>query len=124
MFVQAESEAANQRNIMRDAVLVHERLRRLLAKLVPLVDRRDAEVARVRTSKRRLDDDVRLIDERKDGTPGLAYILVVDDRGEVVAHTFVPRVPEAVPRMAGDPHKTVVKRALLAAIGDRYWEEG
>jgi len=59
-----------------------------------------------------------MIDERRDGTPGLAYILVTDDRGEVVAHTFVPRVPHEVLSAAGDPHRTVVHRQRVAGVGD------
>ena len=59
-----------------------------------------------------------MIDERRDGTPGLAYILVVDDRDEVVAHTFVPRVPANVRQHTGDPHKTVIGRTRGEGVGD------
>lgn len=58
-----------------------------------------------------------MIDERREGTPGLAYILVVDDRGEVVAHTFAPRVPDEM-RQSGDPHKTVVRPTRVEGVGD------
>jgi PAS domain S-box-containing protein len=59
-----------------------------------------------------------MIDERKDGTSGLAYILVVDDRGETVAHTFVPRVPDALRGPFGDPHQTVIQRARVDGVGE------
>jgi hypothetical protein len=59
-----------------------------------------------------------LIDERRDGTPGLAYVLVADERAAVVAHTFVPRVPDEVLRSPGDPHSTVVQRTRVAGVGD------
>jgi PAS domain S-box-containing protein len=59
-----------------------------------------------------------MIDERRDGTPGLAYILVVDDRGETVAHTFVPRVPDAVRSQTGDAHKTVIRPNRVEGVGD------
>jgi PAS domain S-box-containing protein len=59
-----------------------------------------------------------LIDERRDGTPGVAYVLVIDAKGEVVAHTFVPSVPSAVPQLAGNPHSTVIKRTTVDGVGD------
>ncbi|MBP3954499.1 response regulator [Gemmata sp. G18] len=59
-----------------------------------------------------------MIDERRDRTPGLAYVLVVDARREVVAHTFVPSVPEHVTHLPGNPHRTTVQRTHVAGIGD------
>src|SRR6185503_9423400 len=45
--------------------LVDQRLGAALAELVPLMHRRDAEVAAVRAATAGLDDDVGLIDERQ-----------------------------------------------------------
>src|ERR1700730_17982665 len=47
-----------------------------------------------------------MIDERREGIPGASYIVVMDDKGEVVCHTFVPAVPDDVRRLPGNPHNT------------------
>ncbi|MDB5309227.1 MAG: barA 2 [Gemmataceae bacterium] len=59
-----------------------------------------------------------MIDERKDGTPGVSYILVVDDHGEVVSHTFAPSVPAAVREIGGDPHRTVIHDVRVPGAGE------
>src|SRR5580693_7834770 len=47
-----------------------------------------------------------MIDERREGMPGVSYILVVDDHGNAIAHTFVPAVADEVRGLPGDPHNT------------------
>ncbi|AMV25281.1 Signal transduction histidine-protein kinase BarA [Gemmata sp. SH-PL17] len=59
-----------------------------------------------------------MIDERRDRTPGLAYVLVLDNRREVVSHTFVPSVPDQIAQLPGDPHRTTVRRTSVAGAGD------
>jgi PAS domain S-box-containing protein len=59
-----------------------------------------------------------MIDERKEAIPGVSYILVVDDQGDVIAHTFVPIVPEEVRKLQGKKHETVFHELDLAEVGD------
>ncbi|VTR94283.1 signal transduction histidine kinase : PAS domain S-box OS=Singulisphaera acidiphila (strain ATCC BAA-1392 / DSM 18658 / VKM B-2454 / MOB10) GN=Sinac_7544 PE=4 SV=1: HAMP: PAS_9: HisKA: HATPase_c: Response_reg: Response_reg: Hpt [Gemmata massiliana] len=59
-----------------------------------------------------------MIDERRDRTPGLAYVLVVDNRREIVSHTFVPSVPDQIAQLPGDPHRTTIRRTSVAGAGD------
>ena len=59
-----------------------------------------------------------IIDERRDSTPGVAYILVIDSRSEVLAHTFVPLVDEQVRRLPRDRHNTITQEVRLAGLGD------
>jgi PAS domain S-box-containing protein len=59
-----------------------------------------------------------MIDERREGIPGVSYILVMDDQGEVVSHTFVPAVPDEVRRLPGDPHNTTFQRVQSEGLGD------
>ncbi len=59
-----------------------------------------------------------MIDERRDGTAGIAYILLTNDLSEVVAHTFVPAVPEEVRRVAQDANKTLFQMLTLDGLGD------
>src|ERR1700736_168678 len=42
-----------------------------------------------------------MIDARREGIPGVSYILVMDDQGEVICHTFAPTVPDEVRRFPG-----------------------
>ena len=46
-----------------------------------------------------------MIDQQKDGTPGISYILVMDEKGDVISHTFTPIVPDDVRGLPGDPHR-------------------
>src|SRR5579864_6398366 len=59
-----------------------------------------------------------LVDARRESTSGVAYILVVDNRGQVLAHTFVPQVDEQVRLLPADSHKTISREVRLAALGD------
>src|SRR5262245_697251 len=59
-----------------------------------------------------------MIDERREGLPGVSYILVMDDQGDVVSHTFVPTIPEEVRRLPGDRHHTVMQEIRVAGLGD------
>jgi PAS domain S-box-containing protein len=59
-----------------------------------------------------------MIDERREGIPGVCYILVADEKGEIVSHTFVPAVPEEVARLAGDRHRTAIRDVRVAGLGD------
>ncbi|HLW68364.1 MAG TPA: response regulator [Gemmataceae bacterium] len=54
-----------------------------------------------------------MIDERRDSIPGVAYILVQDNYGEYVAHTFAPVVPEEMLRLSGDSQKTIIQNVRL-----------
>jgi len=40
---------------------------------------------------------------------GVSYVFVVDAQGEIVSHTFVPSVPEAILRIEGEKTKTVTR---------------
>src|SRR5205085_6860128 len=51
-----------------------------------------------------------MIDERRDGTPGVGYIMVIDADGEIIAHTFVPTVPEHLRDLPRDNHKTIARQ--------------
>jgi two-component system sensor histidine kinase/response regulator len=59
-----------------------------------------------------------MIDERKDGAAGVSYIMVVDDHGDVVSHTFVPTIPDAVRQLQGDPHQTTIQEVRVEGLGD------
>ena len=50
-----------------------------------------------------------MIDERREGTSGVSYILVTDANGEVVAHTFVPTVPQYLLELPSDAHHTIAQ---------------
>jgi signal transduction histidine kinase/DNA-binding response OmpR family regulator/HPt (histidine-containing phosphotransfer) domain-containing protein len=58
-----------------------------------------------------------MIDERREGTPGVGYILVTDDQGEVIAHTFMPTVPAQIATLARDHHKTITQEVQLEGLG-------
>src|SRR5205823_3584233 len=59
-----------------------------------------------------------MIDERREGSPGVSYLLVLDDHGDVVSHTFVPSVPEEVRRLPGDPKGTVIQEVRVEGVGN------
>lgn len=59
-----------------------------------------------------------MIDERREGIPGISYILVADSHGDVISHTFVPVVPEEIMRLSGDPRHTTFERIRIAGMGD------
>jgi PAS domain S-box-containing protein len=44
---------------------------------------------------------------------GVAYVFVVDGQGEIIAHTFVPAVPDEFARREGRRHDTVVATVRL-----------
>jgi two-component system sensor histidine kinase/response regulator len=59
-----------------------------------------------------------MIDQQKDDSPGIAYILVMDEKGDVISHTFVPTVPDDIRGLPGDPHHTMIRRMRVADLGD------
>jgi PAS domain S-box-containing protein len=59
-----------------------------------------------------------MIDERRDGLPSVTYILVMNEHGDVIAHTFVPKIPDEVRLLTGDPHKTTFDRIHVDGLGD------
>ena len=59
-----------------------------------------------------------MVDERREATPGVAYIFVIDKRGDVVAHTFAPALPDMVHTLLHDPRRTITQEVELAGVGD------
>jgi PAS domain S-box-containing protein len=59
-----------------------------------------------------------IIDERLERTPGVAYILVTDNQGEIIAHTFVPSIPEQVRLLSQDRHRTITQDVEVSGLGD------
>ena len=49
---------------------------------------------------------------------GVAYIFVVDPHGEVLCHTFAPRVPAAVLGLDEDPRKTTERTLRVEGYGE------
>ncbi len=59
-----------------------------------------------------------MIDERKEGSPGVSYIVVMNNQGEVVAHTFVPSIPDEVRQLPRDNRQTILQEINSAETGD------
>ena len=59
-----------------------------------------------------------MIDERQEGMPGVAYILVIDDQEDIVAHTFVPTVPDEFRLIPKHPHHTLFHQVRIDGVGD------
>jgi two-component system, sensor histidine kinase and response regulator len=59
-----------------------------------------------------------MIDERNERIDVVHYILVLDDNGDVIAHTFVPAVPAEVRQLTGDPHNTTFHQLFVQDLGD------
>src|ERR1019366_7520352 len=59
-----------------------------------------------------------MLDERGEGTPGISYILVIDEEGNAIAHTFVPSVPEEIRRLPGNPRKTTFHQIHVEGLSD------
>ena len=59
-----------------------------------------------------------MIDERRAGSKGVSYILVVDNEGEVICHTFAPSIPEALRQILQFPNKTTIQRVAIPGVGD------
>src|SRR5262249_22281834 len=51
-------------------------------------------------------------------TKGVAYIFVIDGKGEIVSHTFAPRVPAQVIGLKDDPKATTVRSLAVDGVGD------
>ncbi|MBI2863357.1 MAG: HAMP domain-containing protein [Chloroflexi bacterium] len=49
---------------------------------------------------------------------GVSYVFIVDDRGQIVAHTFVPSVPEAVRSLSGNRATTTIRDVHVDGLGD------
>jgi methyl-accepting chemotaxis protein len=49
---------------------------------------------------------------------GVNYVFVVNAQGEVISHTFVPRIPAEVRGLGGDRHETTVRRLRIAGRGE------
>jgi signal transduction histidine kinase/DNA-binding response OmpR family regulator len=47
---------------------------------------------------------------------GVAYLFVVNDRGEIISHTFAPAIPEEVHQLQGHPHQTTCQRVTFAGM--------
>src|SRR5437763_1652305 len=52
------------------------------------------------------------------GSEGVTYIFVIDSDGEIVSHTFAPRVPAEVRNLPGDPHAPTVRTLAVEGHGD------
>jgi signal transduction histidine kinase/CheY-like chemotaxis protein len=52
------------------------------------------------------------------GREGVAYIFVIDPQGDILCHTFAPRVPADVRSLQGDPHATTVRTLSVEEYGD------
>ena len=50
--------------------------------------------------------------------PGIAYLYVVDPRGQVLAHTFVPQVPAEVLTLVGERHALTVRTVQIPGLGN------
>nr|WP_321512869.1 ATP-binding protein [uncultured Pseudodesulfovibrio sp.] len=48
---------------------------------------------------------------------GVAYVFVIDSDGEIVAHTFVPEVPEVLRPLQTSKHRQVVTELTVAPFG-------
>jgi len=49
---------------------------------------------------------------------GVAYVFVLDEQGDIVAHTFAPSVPECVRQLKGDRHATTIQIVDVEDIGE------
>jgi PAS domain S-box-containing protein len=49
---------------------------------------------------------------------GVSYVFVVDAHGDVIAHTFVPAIPEEVRGLEGNEHATTIQRIQINGQGD------
>ena len=58
-----------------------------------------------------------MIDEPRDGIPEIAYILVTDDKGNVICHTCVPKVPDELLGLPRDPRQTGFQELTLPKQG-------
>ena len=63
-------------------------------------------------------DTVQAMLEQYKETKGVAYIFVIDWRGDMVSHTFVPRAPDEVRGLPEDPLQTTVHPLRLEGRGD------
>ncbi len=63
-------------------------------------------------------DSVQAMLEQYKETEGVAYIFVIDWRGDMVCHTFVPRAPAEVLSLPVDPQHTTVHPVRLEGRGD------
>ena len=59
-----------------------------------------------------------MLDERCDNIPNISYLLVMDHEGNVICHTFVPQVPEALRQLPRDPRRTRFQDVNFANLGD------
>ena len=59
------------------------------------------------------------IDQFLDPSSGVAYVFVVDDQKQFIAHTFVPGIPSEVLGIArGEKDRTIIRDVSIADRGD------
>jgi len=66
-----------------------------------------------------------MMDERRDGIPGVSYIFVVDEDGDVVCHTFVPTIPDearSIVKYLSSNHGLAPDEAKLRSFHETYAE--
>jgi PAS domain S-box-containing protein len=51
-------------------------------------------------------------------TGGVAYLFLVNEKGEVLAHTFAPRIPPELRALVDDGTKTVIRVVDIADLGE------
>jgi PAS domain S-box-containing protein len=49
---------------------------------------------------------------------GVSFVFVVDAKGEIIAHTFAPRIPEEIGSWRGDAERTTIRDVRIAGLGD------
>jgi methyl-accepting chemotaxis protein len=67
------------------------------------------------------DEDASTLQARIDEaarTQGVAYIFRVDEKGEVIAHTFVPAIPDEVRRLGRKRDETIASPVQVKGVGE------
>jgi PAS domain S-box-containing protein len=49
---------------------------------------------------------------------GVSYVFLTDKEGQILCHTFTPRVPPELAQLPGQPERTTVRPVTLAGAGD------
>lgn len=49
---------------------------------------------------------------------GVGYVFVLDRKGDIIAHTFAPAIPEEIRSLKGEAHATTTRQLLLAGKGE------
>ncbi|HVS35994.1 MAG TPA: histidine kinase dimerization/phospho-acceptor domain-containing protein, partial [Gemmataceae bacterium] len=77
-----------------------------------------AEASEYDLVNRRFDSVQAMIDQYAETQGDVAYLFVIDWNGEIVSHTFVPRVPREVLHLPQDPQHPTVSRLNVEGNGD------